>query len=56
MTLGFFRDLEGNVGIVSTLINEVSSLRVVFKIGRVKVTSCLMIWFFVTQLIAKPKT
>ncbi|GLJ25155.1 hypothetical protein SUGI_0481120 [Cryptomeria japonica] len=56
-TLGFYKDLGGNIGIVSGLINEVSPPWVVLGIGALmNVTGYLMIWLSVTQRIAKPKT
>ncbi|GLJ25050.1 hypothetical protein SUGI_0479390 [Cryptomeria japonica] len=56
-TLGFFKDLGGNVGIVSGLINEVAPPWVVLGIGAImNITGYLMIWLSVTQRIAKPKT
>lgn len=55
-TLGFFKDLGGNVGIVSGLINEVTPPWVVLGIGAImNITGYLMIWLSVTQRIAKPK-
>ncbi|GLJ25156.1 hypothetical protein SUGI_0481150 [Cryptomeria japonica] len=56
-TLGFFKDLGGNVGILSGLINEVTPPWVVLGIGAImNITGYLMIWLSVTQRIARPKT
>ncbi|KAH9293731.1 hypothetical protein KI387_041062 [Taxus chinensis] len=55
-TLGFFKDLGGNVGIVSGLINEIAPPWVVLGIGAImNITGYLMIWLSVTQRIAQPK-
>uniref|UniRef100_A0A0D6QSX1 Uncharacterized protein n=1 Tax=Araucaria cunninghamii TaxID=56994 RepID=A0A0D6QSX1_ARACU len=55
-TLGFFKDLGGNVGILSGLINEVTPPWVVLGIGAVmNITGYLMIWLSVTRRVAKPK-
>ncbi|GLJ51528.1 hypothetical protein SUGI_1095200 [Cryptomeria japonica] len=55
-TLGFFKDLGGNVGIMAGLINEIAPPWVVLGIGALmNITGYLLIWLSVTQRIAKPK-
>jgi hypothetical protein len=55
-TLGFFKDLGGNVGIVSGLINEVSPPWVVLLVGAImNIVGYSMIWLSVTRRLAKPK-
>jgi len=55
-TLGFFKDLGANVGIVSGLINEVSPPWVVLGVGAImNIISYSMVWLYVTRRIAKPK-
>ncbi|KAK9290551.1 hypothetical protein L1049_008721 [Liquidambar formosana] len=54
--LSFFKDLGGNVGILSGLINEVSPPWVVLSIGAVmNFTGYFMVWLAVTGHIAKPR-
>ncbi|XP_038721055.1 uncharacterized protein LOC120013347 [Tripterygium wilfordii] len=54
--LSFCKDLGGNVGILSGLINEVTPPWVVLSIGSVmNLFGYLMIWLAVTGHIAKPK-
>lgn len=53
--LSFFKDLGGNVGILSGLINEVTPPWVVLSIGGVmNFAGYFMIWLAVTGRIAKP--
>eukprot|EP01018_Ginkgo_biloba_P039355 Gb_04760 [translate_table: standard] len=55
-TLGFFKDLGGNVGILSGLINEITPPWVVLGMGAVmNLTGYTMIWLSVTERVAKPK-
>ncbi|KAJ0028471.1 hypothetical protein Pint_35729 [Pistacia integerrima] len=54
--LSFFKDLGGNVGVLSGLINEVTPPWVVLSIGAVmNFFGYFMIWLAVTGRIAKPK-
>lgn len=54
--LSFFKDLGGNVGIVSGLINEVTPPWVVLFMGAImNFFGYFMIWLAVTGHIAKPK-
>ncbi|CAN0920745.1 Protein NUCLEAR FUSION DEFECTIVE 4 [Linum grandiflorum] len=54
--LSFFKDLGGNVGIISGLINEVAPPWVVLVIGAVmNFSGYFMIWLAVTYRIPKPK-
>lgn len=53
--LSTFKDLGGNVGIVSGLINEISPPWVVLLLGALmNFSGYFMIWMAVTQRIAKP--
>ncbi|KAI7733710.1 hypothetical protein M8C21_026466 [Ambrosia artemisiifolia] len=53
--LSTFKDLGGNVGIISGLINEISPPWVVLLIGAaMNFTGYFMIWLAVTRKIAKP--
>lgn len=53
--LSFFKDLGGNVGVLSGLINEVTPPWVVLSIGAVmNFFGYFMIWLHVTDRIAKP--
>uniref|UniRef100_A0A0C9QSH0 TSA: Wollemia nobilis Ref_Wollemi_Transcript_11821_3395 transcribed RNA sequence n=1 Tax=Wollemia nobilis TaxID=56998 RepID=A0A0C9QSH0_9CONI len=55
-TLGFFKDLGGNVGILSGLINEFAPAWVILGIGALmNITGYLMIWLSVTKRVSKPK-
>lgn len=55
-TLGFFKDLGGNVGIVSGLINEICPPWVVLGVGGImNIAGYLMIWLSVTRRVARPK-
>ncbi|MCD7447251.1 hypothetical protein HAX54_026370 [Datura stramonium] len=54
--LSFFKDLGGNVGILSGLINEVTPPWVVLSVGAVlNFFGYFMIWLAVTKKIPKPK-
>lgn len=54
-TLGFFKDLGANVGIVSGLLNEVLPAWTVLAIGAImNLFGYLMIWLAVTHRIARP--
>ncbi|CAL1372997.1 unnamed protein product [Linum trigynum] len=54
--LGFFKDLGGNVGVISGLINEVSPPWVVLLMGAVmNISGYLVIWLAVAGKIPKPK-
>lgn len=54
-TLGFFKDLGANVGILSGLLNEVLPAWVVLAVGAgMNLFGYLMIWMAVTKRIAKP--
>ncbi|XP_058074945.1 uncharacterized protein LOC131223523 [Magnolia sinica] len=54
-TIGFFKDLGGNIGILSGLIHEISPPSIVLAIGAVtNLTGYLMIWLSVTGHIARP--
>lgn len=54
--LSFFKDLGGNVGILSGLINEITPPWVVLSIGSVmNLFGYMMIWLAVTGRIAKPQ-
>ncbi|KAH7512016.1 protein NUCLEAR FUSION DEFECTIVE 4 [Ziziphus jujuba] len=54
--LSSFKDLGGNVGIISGLINEVSPPWVVLSVGAImNFTGYFMIWLAVTGRIAKPR-
>lgn len=54
--LSFFKDLGGNVGVLSGLINEVTPPWVVLSIGAVmNFFGYFMIWFAVTDRIPKPR-
>ncbi|EEF42878.1 uncharacterized protein LOC8283980 [Ricinus communis] len=54
--LSFFKDVGGNVGILSGLINEVSPPWVVLSIGAImNFLGYFMIWISVTGRITKPK-
>ena len=54
--LSFFKDLGTNVGVMSGLINKVAPPWVVLAIGAVLNSfGYFMIWFAVTERIAKPK-
>ncbi|XP_004240185.3 protein NUCLEAR FUSION DEFECTIVE 4-like [Solanum lycopersicum] len=54
--LSFFKDLGGNVGILSGLINEVTPPWVVLSFGAIlNLFGYLMIWLSVTKKIPKPK-
>lgn len=54
--LSFFKDLGGNIGIISGLINEVTPPWVVLTLGAVmNFSGYFMIWLGVTGKIAKPK-
>lgn len=54
--LSFFKDLGGNVGVVSGLINEVTPPWVVLSVGAVmNFFGYFMIWLAVTGRIAKPQ-
>ncbi|KAL3358274.1 hypothetical protein AABB24_015424 [Solanum stoloniferum] len=54
--LSFFKDLGGNVGIISGLINEVTPPWVVLFIGAImNIFGYFMIWLCVTGHIAKPR-
>ncbi|XP_015086633.1 uncharacterized protein LOC107029707 [Solanum pennellii] len=54
--LSFFKDLGGNVGIISGLINEVTPPWVVLLIGAImNFFGYFMIWLCVTGHIAKPR-
>lgn len=56
-TLGFFKDLGANVGLLSGLINEVTPPWVVLGMGAaMNLSGYLMIWLAVTHRIDKPKT
>ncbi|KAK2981183.1 hypothetical protein RJ640_007117 [Escallonia rubra] len=53
--LSFFKDLGGNVGVISGLINEVTPPWVVLFIGAImNFSGYFMIWLAVTGKIAKP--
>lgn len=55
-TLGFFKDLGANVGIVSGLINEVCPAWVVLGVGAImNIVGYSLVWLSVTRRIAKPK-
>lgn len=55
-TLGFFKDLGANVGIVSGLINEITPPWVVLAVGAVmNLSGYMMMWLAVTGRIEKPK-
>jgi hypothetical protein len=55
-TLGFFKDLGGNVGIIIGLINEISPPWVVLLVGVImNIIGYSMIWFSVTGRVSKPK-
>jgi len=55
-TLGFFKDLGANVGILSGLINEITPPWVVLGMGAaMNLSGYLMIWLAVTHRIDKPK-
>ncbi|KAA0043983.1 hypothetical protein IC582_009395 [Cucumis melo] len=54
--LSFFKDLGGNVGVISGLINEVAPAWVVLLIGAVmNLFGYTMIWLAVTNRIPKPQ-
>lgn len=54
--LSFFKDLGGNIGIISGLINEVTPPWVVLSLGAVmNFSGYLMIWLAVAGKIGKPK-
>ncbi|KAK3422246.1 hypothetical protein EUGRSUZ_G02759 [Eucalyptus grandis] len=54
--LSFFKDLGGNVGVLSGLINEVTPPWVVLSMGAVlNFFGYFMIWLAVTKRIAKPQ-
>ncbi|VFQ76832.1 unnamed protein product [Cuscuta campestris] len=54
--LSFFKDLGGNVGIISGLVNEVTPPSVVLLTGAVmNLFGYSMIWLAVTRRVAKPK-
>ncbi|KAK3043049.1 hypothetical protein RJ639_002617 [Escallonia herrerae] len=54
--LSFFKDLGGNVGVISGLINEVTPPWVVLFMGAVmNFSGYFMIWLSVTGKIAKPR-
>ncbi|PIN24452.1 hypothetical protein CDL12_02803 [Handroanthus impetiginosus] len=54
--LSFFKDLGGNVGVLSGLINEVTPPWVVLSIGAVlNLFGYLMIWLAVSKKIARPQ-
>ncbi|TMW88467.1 hypothetical protein EJD97_018537 [Solanum chilense] len=54
--LSFFKDLGGNVGILSGLINEVTPPWVVLSFGAIlNLFGYFMIWLSVTKKIPKPK-
>ncbi|KAL8094787.1 protein NUCLEAR FUSION DEFECTIVE 4-like [Apium graveolens] len=54
--LSFFKDLGGNIGIISGLINEVTPPWVVLSLGAVmNFSGYFMIWLAVAGKIAKPK-
>lgn len=54
--LSFFKDLGGNIGIISGLINEVTPPWVVLSLGAVmNFSGYFMIWLSVAGKIAKPK-
>ncbi|XP_031398863.1 uncharacterized protein LOC116209378 [Punica granatum] len=53
--LSFFKDLGGNVGVVSGLINEVTPPWVVLSVGAImNFSGYFMIWLSVTGRISKP--
>ncbi|PIN10298.1 hypothetical protein CDL12_17110 [Handroanthus impetiginosus] len=53
--IGFFKDLGGNIGIMSGVINEVTPPWVVLAIGvTMNFTGYFMIWLAVTGRIARP--
>ncbi|XP_058075736.1 uncharacterized protein LOC131224216 [Magnolia sinica] len=55
-TIGFFKDLGANIGILSGLINEVTAPWVVLAIGSaMNFSGYLMVWLAVTGRIARPK-
>jgi hypothetical protein len=55
-TLGFFKDLGANVGIVSGVINEVCPPWVVLGVGAImNIVGYSLVWLSVTRRIAKPK-
>lgn len=55
-TLGFFKDLGANVGILSGLINEITPPWVALGAGAaMNLSGYLMIWLAVTHRIDKPK-
>eukprot|EP01018_Ginkgo_biloba_P023338 Gb_01156 [translate_table: standard] len=55
-TLGFFKDLGANMGIVAGLLNEVTPPWVVLGVGAVmNLTGYLLLWLSVTGKMAKPK-
>ncbi|KAK6147063.1 hypothetical protein DH2020_017975 [Rehmannia glutinosa] len=54
--IGFFKDLGGNIGIISGVINEVTPPWVVLAIGvTMNFSGYFMIWLAVTGRIAKPQ-
>ncbi|RAL38368.1 hypothetical protein DM860_002346 [Cuscuta australis] len=54
--LSFFKDLGGNVGIISGLVNEVTPPSVVLLTGAImNLFGYSMIWLAVTRRVAKPK-
>ncbi|MCO5571819.1 hypothetical protein L7F22_025567 [Adiantum nelumboides] len=56
-TLGFFKDLGANVGIVSGLMNEVLPAWTVLAVGALmNLFGYVMIWLAVTHRIARPPT
>ncbi|KAI4334338.1 hypothetical protein L6164_019043 [Bauhinia variegata] len=54
--LGFFKDLGGNIGVVSGLISQVTPTWFVFLLGSaLNFCGYFMIWLTVTSRISKPK-
>ncbi|KAL2250670.1 UNVERIFIED_CONTAM: hypothetical protein Sindi_2189300 [Sesamum indicum] len=54
--IGFFKDLGGNIGVMSGVINEVTPPWVVLAIGvAMNFSGYFMIWLAVTGRIAKPR-
>ncbi|GLJ16548.1 hypothetical protein SUGI_0283150 [Cryptomeria japonica] len=54
-TLGFFKDLGANLGIISGLLNEVTPAWFVLAVGGVmNLTGFLLVWLSVTGRMAKP--
>lgn len=55
-TLGFFKDLGGNLGVVAGLFNEISPPWVVLLVGAImNIVGYSMVWLSVTGRVAKPK-